>query len=174
MKKIILILLFGPVFLCAQSDLQFSEVVECEGTKEQLYSSALDWVATAYNNSNYVLRIKDKENGKIILKASFPYKQKKIMWGGSELSRGSIEYILTIQFKEGRYKYIFSDFYHDSSSSLGTLTTAKETTVKPKLTAKKWRSNVWNDLKEQATIKTAEIVTLLKEDIKKPAPGADW
>ncbi|RFM31602.1 DUF4468 domain-containing protein [Chitinophaga silvisoli] len=120
-SKIILCLLlaFIPTISLAQAPLtinvntglyESSQVLAADSIKgDLLYSRALQWVALNYKSANDVIQYKDAEVRKIIIKGNFPI----FMF----LKDGWIRHTLTLEFKDGRYRYIFSNFVYYSSGT---------------------------------------------------------
>ncbi len=88
----------------------YAKVVELKGKGPgDLYHNALLWANSYYKNPGDVIRERDSVNGKIVCKARF-----KIMnppdKKGFAAEAGNVMYTLTLQFKEGRYRYEMTDF----------------------------------------------------------------
>lgn len=182
MKKILLFFAFSlPLLLCAQTPIAFEEVVKIDEStsKETLYNRGLHWVVVVFQNPKKVIQLKDKEEGQIVCKGSFDYKQKKAMWGAGNNTKGVIEFTVKLFFKEGRYKYVITDFTHVSNSGVydfGIITDAAEYPNKMTMTSKAWRKWIWNDLKEQVELKTPVIVESLRSEMVKKvgSEDSDW
>ncbi|WP_423819218.1 DUF4468 domain-containing protein [Salinimicrobium sp. TIG7-5_MAKvit] len=85
-------------------------VVEIEGkTQDELYSSALEWIALNYASANDVIQLQDKASGKIVVKGSFPSTMFK--------KRGSIPHTLRLEFKDNRFRYTYSNLSYYSTGS---------------------------------------------------------
>lgn len=88
--------------------ISYSKVVQADSIdKKELYMRAFTWANTFYKNPADVIREKDAAAGKIVCKARYkitnpPNKD------GFEKDAGDVMYTLTIQIKEGRYKYELS------------------------------------------------------------------
>lgn len=89
----------------------YTEVVSVDTSinKQELYSRAREWFAKAYNSSQNVIQMDDKENGKIVGKALTQVYHKAL---GSNYPSGHINYTISIYLKDGRYKYEVTNFYH--------------------------------------------------------------
>lgn len=85
------------------------ESVDTTIGKLELYSRAREWFAKAYKSSQNVIQMDDKESGKIVGKALMQVYHKAL---GSNYPSGYINYTISIYFKDGRYKYEISNFYH--------------------------------------------------------------
>jgi hypothetical protein len=93
-----------------KNELSYSEVVQSPNNNaNQLYSNIYEWFAKTYNSANNVIQLNDKENGKIIGKGGFtiiPIHQ----WGNIKTPQTFfVNYTLTVQIKDGRFKYDFSN-----------------------------------------------------------------
>ncbi len=79
----------------------YSEVIPIEGvSSDKLYIRARSWVAKTFTNSQKVIQMEDKEAHKLILK------------GAGIISNDGkfFFYTITIQAKDGRYRYEISNF----------------------------------------------------------------
>ncbi|MEO5570032.1 MAG: DUF4468 domain-containing protein [Bacteroidia bacterium] len=89
--------------------ISYSKVVQADSVdKNELYMRAFNWAITFYKNPTDVIREKDPAAGKIVCKHRFkitnpPNKD------GFEKDAGLVIYTLTIQVKDGRYKYDLSE-----------------------------------------------------------------
>lgn len=89
--------------------ISYAKVVQADSAdKNELYQRALNWANTFYKNPTDVIREKDPAAGKIVCKHRFkitnpPNKE------GFEKDAGLVMYTLTIQLKDGRYKYELSE-----------------------------------------------------------------
>ncbi len=78
-------------------------------TMNELYSKALAWANSYYKNPADVIREKDPGKGKIVIKARYrlhnePDKK------GTVTSAGDAMYTMTIEVKDGRYRYEITRF----------------------------------------------------------------
>lgn len=79
----------------------YSAVIQTDSiAKDELYKRAKRWLA----NNSEIIKIDDKDlivgEGVLLLKLSFPLKHEKIY----------LRQIISIEFKDGKYKYDISDF----------------------------------------------------------------
>lgn len=85
-------------------------VVQIDSTdKKTLYSSAMAWVALGYKSSKDVIQLSDMESGRIIIKGAFKT--------NIYMKSGFIYHTLTLEFKDNRYRYTYSDLSYYSSGS---------------------------------------------------------
>lgn len=115
MKKLLLILLVAVGCAPAAKQVKHTtfeyELVDTlNGSKSELYVKIYEWVAKNYNDANNVIKMSDKEAGKIIVKASIAVPGMKGTYG--ELGKDHVHYTLVIDIKDSKYRCVFSDFYH--------------------------------------------------------------
>lgn len=95
----------------------YSEVVPVHDVaKDELYTRARVWFAKTFKSANHVIQMEDKENGILIGKAAMKVYHKAMVTH----YHGLINYTVTIQVKDGRFKYSISDFNHTASGATAT------------------------------------------------------
>lgn len=96
----------------------YTEVVYLDSLsdKNELFSRAREWFAKAYKSSTNVIQMEDKENGKIVGKASLQVYHNA--WGMTS-EAGYINYTISIYMKDGRYKYEITNFHHTGQYNNG-------------------------------------------------------
>lgn len=157
-----------PALAQGQTAITYDEVIELEGvSKDDLFNRGNHWMINVFKDPNKVIQLKDKEGGQIIGKGNFSYKQSKNGWGASIQTEGVVNFTVKLFFKEGRYRYILTDFTHDANWPFGLVTDASDCGCKFPLANKKWKWNIWNDLKEQINAKVETIVNSLESSMKK-------
>ena len=112
MKRLLftVLLIVGFTSAQAQTPVSYSEVVQVEGvSKEDLYQRAREWFTDTFRSSNDVIQLDDKENGQIVGKAIFTYRQ---LFGEVLGIDCLINFKISVFCKEGRYKYDLTDFSH--------------------------------------------------------------
>jgi hypothetical protein len=176
MKKLILLVLFSlPLLIFAQSGtpLIFTEVIEVEGaTATQLHDRCLDWFAKSYINSDKVLR--SSSSDKLIASPLIPYVPN--VFAGSESTKGNIRYTITVEFKEGKYRYSITDFYHTGnpvakygSADFGIITDAIECPPEVRFSTRNYKNKVWNDIKSQISPSILPLIESLKTSMTQEA-----
>lgn len=122
MKKslsLLILILVGGVALCQDSTYIVSKVVQVDSvSKEELYRRAKLWVATTYNSAQNVIQLDDKDNYTLVIKAQFPVTASAGLM--MRLNQGNVKYTLTIQCKDGRYKYSAENFIHECHVGYGS------------------------------------------------------
>lgn len=89
--------------------ISYIEVVQVPGVEtKEMMARGLKWFNTYYKNPSDVIREVDSLRGKIVGKARFRiYKpsDKK----GVEMDGGNVEYTISLNLKDGKYRYIVTD-----------------------------------------------------------------
>jgi hypothetical protein len=154
MKKatIILFVFLNATFLHSQikdTAITFSKVMTVDSSLKsaELYARARAWFAVTYRSGKDVIQLEDKENGKLIGKGAIKYTSRVFV--GSEGTKGWIYYTITIQIKDGRYKYELTDFIHEGNPynsggqfSFDLITSSEECPREFRMTNKSWRNKV--------------------------------
>ncbi|UOQ96649.1 DUF4468 domain-containing protein [Hymenobacter sp. 5317J-9] len=156
---------FAPVKLLDGTPLPFDEqthrisyqgVVEVPGaTKDQLYVRANEWVAKAYHSANAVIQMQDKEAGRLVVKG---LTRVTLHVMGMNADAGVIRHTLTIYVKDGRYKYILSDFTHEDVRPKATSVGPLEGQVLPFGMGKKQ----WDELRREADEDAKRLIAELQ------------
>lgn len=81
-----------------------------------LYDRALDWAKGYHKNPTEKLRKTDRENGEIEIFARFPIYAYDKKGAKTTSQAGLIQYTMTLQFKDGRYKYTITNLNVKASS----------------------------------------------------------
>jgi hypothetical protein len=146
----------------------YSEVVQVEGLSAgQLFDKSLQWANGFYKNPKNVIRTSDKSNGKLVCKGRYrmnnPPNKKGVV-----TSAGDAMYKLTINFKDGRYKYEITEFNWMKTSAFP---------------AERWfdtdsqsYSPVYNSYLQQTDQKAKEVIETLKATMSSPPEKTeeDW
>jgi hypothetical protein len=83
----------------------YSAVVEVHGIgKDELYTRAFNWANSYYKNPVDVIREKDPQAGKLLIKARYKISNEPDKKGVATQA-GDVMYSLTMNFKDGRYRY---------------------------------------------------------------------
>lgn len=126
MKKLIIVILvlLNAFNINAQLTLPINEetkqaeiqkVVDVSGaSKAELYERAMAWINKFYPNPNGVIQKKDAEKGEIEGKAQF--KLKIIDKKGVEHFEGIEGYTITLNFKDGKFRYTISRIHWKQAS----------------------------------------------------------
>jgi len=120
---------------------------------QQLYSKGLQWYFSVFQTRP---EFQDPENFTFTSHPTF-----RVITGGI------VKYKLTIQFKDGRYKYIATDFIHYYK----TCSPSPLETDKPSCSTSWGNFNSkkkWDDVREQAGQTIADLIINLRQSLTKP------
>ena len=109
---------------------EFSEVIECNATKDYLFQNAKKWAVSTFYDYKDVLQFEDKEIGRLIVKGI--YKPGTI---GNVLNKESEEFRFTItfDFKDNKYRYKINGFESYIESVNNDVFTKKTITTKQRI-----------------------------------------
>ena len=154
--------------LSESKPLTFYEVVAAEGaTKNQLYSAALAWFGDAFGRAKTVLDVQDKERGRLVARPSFAYAPKALV--GSARIKGTVKYAVTVEVKDGKYRYTIDGFTHEGTlgqggpSSFGLLTTDTKCPYPVEGPTSAGKQETWEDLKSLAKTQADTLSASLKK-----------
>ena len=150
-----------------QSDttLKYSEVIQLDSiNKITFYQRARSWTNDAFKNIKNVIQIDDKETGEIAGKGTF---DAIITWNalGKRTATTTVNFKFQILVKDGRYKYIFTDFTEKGFYGY-LLTSAKENPYTTKGVGKKNLDMIWVSLKESTENTMTILINSLKNTMK--------
>jgi hypothetical protein len=94
----------------------YKDVVKVEGSKEDLFNRSISWINSFYKNPLDVTRERNFANG--VVKGLHRIKIKNTGKDGTKTDAGTVQYEFTLQFKDGRYRYILTDFVLKRSSKI--------------------------------------------------------
>ncbi len=153
----------------------YQEVVNVnidKNSKTDLYLKGKEWIATTFKSANDVIQMDDKEGGIIIGKGVIKIDPTCEVCGASGIHKtqsGFIEFTFKIEFKDGRYRYEFTNFNHKADNSGGNLENAKPDCGGMSMTKKAWES-----IKGQFDTKITEAINGLKESMLSKSSNNDW
>jgi hypothetical protein len=94
----------------------YQEVVQEEGDKESFFNRAIGWINEYYPNPVDVTKTRDPQTGKI--EGLHRFKIKNTDAEGLVTDAGVVQYEFTLEFKEGRYRYIMTNFVFKQNSRI--------------------------------------------------------
>ncbi|GAB4313259.1 MAG: hypothetical protein Kow00127_04160 [Bacteroidales bacterium] len=137
----------------------YREVVQQEGSREQLFNRAISWLNEYYVNPVSVTKTRDPKSG--LIKGLHRFRIRQTLEDGTRTDAGTLQYEFKIELKENRYRYTLSDFVLRQSSAIP---------------AEKWLKED-NPLAKDYLAQLHEFATgwieSLKEGMKPPATSAD-
>lgn len=87
--------------------IEYQEVVQVEGSKEDLFNRCISWVNSFYLNPVAVTQVRDLKSGVVEGRHQLRI---HYMEEGYEKDAGLVMYNFRIEFKDGRYRYTITDF----------------------------------------------------------------
>jgi Domain of unknown function (DUF4468) with TBP-like fold len=160
--------------------LAFSEVVAVEGaTKDQLYSAALAWLGDTFRSAKTVLDVKDKDAGRLVAKPSLAYAPKVFV--GSARIKGSVRYAVTVEAKDGKYRYTIDGFTHEGTpgpgggpASFGLLTTDAKCPYAVDGPTSGGKQETWEHLKALVKTEADTLTVSLKKRMADATKAGNW
>ncbi|MDR2913693.1 MAG: DUF4468 domain-containing protein [Tannerella sp.] len=128
MKRILLLLSFisllhlsvysqDPIIQINENgDEYISEVIENKLLKDDLFSNSQEWIAKTFGDYKSVIQFEDKDDGKLIIKGGSP-----IDYIGRDpmvTIKINLNYTITIECKDLKYRYTISDFSIEQERTL--------------------------------------------------------
>ncbi|HAN19607.1 MAG: hypothetical protein A2X13_14795 [Bacteroidetes bacterium GWC2_33_15] len=182
MKKIIFILLILVSTLSvAQNPYGFEDIIKVDSlSKDEIYDLARIWFTETFVSANNVLQIQDKEAGQLIGRGSIGYTSATFM--ANEAVNGNISFLVKIFVKDGRFKYIITDFNHKGTPSkycssgvnFGIITEQSESPIISRGNPAGWHNKQWEKMKHESAVVAASLIRSMKEKIKKDKLQNDW
>jgi hypothetical protein len=161
--------------------IEYIEVVSVDGlTKDQLYSAALAWFGETFKSAKNVLDVQDREAGRIVGKPLYQYEPTVFI--GSARIRGVVSYSVTLEVKDGRYRYIIGNFVHEgtpgpggAAASFRLLTTDLKCPYSIDGPTSSGTQETWDHLKLLAKYEANQLIVSLKSHMKQSAAKSeDW
>ena len=148
----------------------YMEIVVTEGsTKDQLYNKAKTW-GTLHK---YTVLKEDKDKGELMVQGSFPVKYPAPQPG--LYHDGTVSWMMSVFSKEGKYKYVLTNFVHSSPKGNGGKLESKD----PECGKFTLTMPAWALIKKDSKVKLEAIVKDLKTAMSAPenkvkSSGDDW
>ncbi|MBI1342132.1 MAG: DUF4468 domain-containing protein [Terrimonas sp.] len=93
--------------------LEAHKIIQADSiSKNELYNRAMSWIAETFKSANNVIQLQDKENGKILIKGAIKYDAPAFSPGTNY--SGNFFFTLSLEFKDGKYKYDIDNVYHQA------------------------------------------------------------
>lgn len=93
----------------------YQEVIQENGTAQELYERALKWAKSFYKNTAEVIKNNDATNHVIDFRSSVRiYSHQK---DGSKLTKNIVYYNFKLQCRDGRYRYTITDFNEKATAA---------------------------------------------------------
>lgn len=117
--SIILFIAFSPISMSqtivkvdsVSNEIVYSDIVVVNSvSKNDLYVNVKQWISSEFNSTKSVIDLDDRETGIIVLKPLIPIYANYM---STRYLSANISYVFTIYLKDGKYKYVANNFYHD-------------------------------------------------------------
>lgn len=144
-----------------------SETVDMPGvSKDKLYQRAVEWFNETFKNTKAVIQSQDKEAGTFYAKGAFEF----FLSGRTDV----ITFSINIAVKDGKYRYVISDFNHAGASIGHRKPTHKKVTegggnlesIKPIKSYPKLSGRYWQKVREYAQEQQSSIISVLKNKMR--------
>lgn len=135
----------------------WQDVIQVQGTKDSLYVRAIEWINATYKNAQEVTRIRDQENGKIVVQHRIAMFD-TLDDGQIIKSNTVVNYVLRLEFKEDRYRYTFTEFTMKAQSKFPL-----ERWLNP---SDAMYTPVWEGYLIQVEVAVLDLIKSLKEGMK--------
>lgn len=133
----------------------YREVVQLNGTQDELYIRGIDWINSYYKNPADVCRIRNRESGVIEVLHRIEIVNTK---DGGKVPAGTVNYELKLEFKPGRYRYTITDLLLKQSS---------------RFPVERWLNKddpqyipEWDDYMQQVDARVKEIIESIKKGME--------
>ncbi|MDD3877415.1 MAG: DUF4468 domain-containing protein [Bacteroidales bacterium] len=88
--------------------IEYSGVVQVEGTADELYVRCIAWINTFFNNASSVTKVRDRNN--TLIEGVHRIRILNKLEDGTELFAGHVQYDFKLQFRDGRFRYEINNF----------------------------------------------------------------
>lgn len=148
----------------------YSEVVPIEGkSKEDLNISAKKWFVNTFKSAQEVIQLEDRDQGVIVGKGNLGVTLSML----SSQNVGYVRFTVKIEVKEGRYRYSFTDFWHEVGSSTA-VSPGDLRASKPGGGLLSMGMKNWNGIKEQTDQNVKAMIASLAKDMQAKSDVDDW
>lgn len=135
--------------------LTYQEVVQQNGTQDELYIRGIEWLNSHYKNPADVCKVRNRESGVIELLHRIEVFNTQ---DGANVLAGMVNYVLKIEFKAGRYRYTLTNLTFRQASRFPVERWLNK--------ADPLYSPVWDSYIRQVDTKAKEVVNSLKEGMQ--------
>lgn len=166
--RIFSFLLFSIITLLSQNSagqvVEYKIIDSAKGiTADQLYTNARAWVAKTFVSANAVLQMDDKQAGKIIGKGNMRTPVKNAF--GMVIGDDIINFTITIDVKENKYRVILSDFSHQGGTYKGSANGGSLDREKPACSSIFITKGMWDKIKKEVDKQSAVLLKSLSADM---------
>lgn len=182
MRLIILMLLLpgfsisqtGPLPLNKSNIVEFTDVVKVDSIDATtLYSRAKLFIAQSFVDNKAVTQLNDDAGKQIYAKGNLRVSCKDFL-GNHEY--GTVAFAVTIQAKDGRYRYSITDFQHNFQMNNHNASGGSIENDKPRCGGLMMTKKCWNEIKDQTNTQMKAFINTLQEYMtgKSNESKSDW
>jgi hypothetical protein len=149
----------------------YKGVVEVPGVpKIELFRRANFWVSHKIFKPEKPIQIADTAIGKILFNVNY---DTYYTYFGQRIYYGFTRFTFEISFKNGKYKYLITDFWHDSNTSKAVPTAGDLRIEKPNMN--QLRKGIWDKIKIDTDEYVRGLIQSLGEELKlSKSKESDW
>jgi hypothetical protein len=140
----------------AQEPISFEKVIKVDSVKSNaIYNGLKEWIGMNYRSAKSIIEVDDKEAGLLIISPRKDYSIGKLSYMCYD---GTIKHTIKFQIKDGRFKVVVTNFFHENNPGnnnlcqVGLITTADEFGGPSAWGAKSYSNKVWKDIKVKAEL----------------------
>lgn len=148
----------------AAGKIEYTEVIQVDSAAAgQLFSNAKQYFATAFVSAKDVTQLADPDAKTIVVKYMIP-----VSWKSFGITQsGFVRPVLTIQMKDGKYRYSFTDLLWDyQAGTMGRHYTEPLESKPGAVNAKQWEN-----IKDQTDLAIRQFIEKLKRSM---TAKSDW
>ena len=93
-----------------KSERQYQKIVDVSGSKQELYTRTLEWLARSFGSSKEVIQFSDPDQAKVIGKG--------IMKVNYTITPVDTHFTLTIEIRDNRARFTFDQLYTEPNATL--------------------------------------------------------
>lgn len=174
-----LLLISSICFGQNDSIISYSEVVQAPGqTKQQLFAHGREWFNNILDNSKEQLQVSDSSTGELSGHAYYQAVYADTIRGKQRLHGQYFFMKLTIYVKDGRYKYIFTDFRPLNESTNQpydqALTSGDISPYSQMFVSQKKQNESLKMMKKEIAFSIPALIESLKESMKQKNSEANF
>ena len=147
-------------------DFQWSEVVNVDSVSASvLYGRAIEWANENFKSSKAVIQSADKATGVILCKGALHLSLPAEDW---------VFFSFNIAIKDGKYKYVFKDFYHEGRTEGRQRNGGPLSEDKPDCGGFRMTGRYWQRIKDRTESEVKEFVASLLKSMKSKSLSEDF
>jgi hypothetical protein len=182
MKTILIVLMLCAISLCgfcqtmpidkATGLITYSDIVSCDtAPRKDIYNAVKLWALNAFGTGKPVAQVNNAESATIVLKPGLK------VYAENTQAAGFVYYTLTIECKDGKYKYTFTDFKHQKIQDTNLCDGGPLENVNyicPSLIMNK--KDLWADIKHQVNDTVLALIADMNKNISATlhSKKSDW